>query len=125
MKNHPNFIKAHIVILVLEVLSYTLTFLINPGMVMPKVISKETLNLIKNDNNKYCKICKIQKFSKRKIHHCKHCNVCVEGYDHHCPWTGKCIAKRNIIPFYLFLCLAVFLIYYLIIMTILSLYICY
>ena len=27
--------------------------------------------------------------------HCPDCNVCVEGYDHHCPWMGICIGKRN------------------------------
>ena len=24
------------------------------------------------------------------------------GHDHHCPWTGKCIGKYNLIPFYIF-----------------------
>lgn len=31
------------------------------------------------------------------------CHVCVEGYDHHCPWTGKCIGKRNVRYFYAWL----------------------
>ena len=35
--------------------------------------------------------------------HCFDCNVCVEGYDHHCPWTGKCIGKKNLPFFYIFL----------------------
>ena len=35
--------------------------------------------------------------------HCFDCNVCVEGYDHHCPWTGKCIGKKNLAFFYVFL----------------------
>ena len=25
------------------------------------------------------------------------------GFDHHCPWTSKCIGKGNIISFYLFI----------------------
>ena len=35
--------------------------------------------------------------------HCVDCNLCVEGYDHHCPWTGKCIGKKNLTYFYAFL----------------------
>lgn len=28
--------------------------------------------------------------------HCYDCNVCVDELDHHCPWTGKCIGKKNL-----------------------------
>ena len=34
--------------------------------------------------------------------HCPECDVCVEGYDHHCPWMGTCIGSRNYAPFLLF-----------------------
>ena len=36
--------------------------------------------------------------------HCHDCKVCVLELDHHCPWTGKCIGKRNLQYFYAFLC---------------------
>ena len=32
------------------------------------------------------------------------CDVCIEGYDHHCPWTGKCIGKGNYNNFVTFIC---------------------
>ncbi|OQR93773.1 hypothetical protein ACHHYP_02309 [Achlya hypogyna] len=35
--------------------------------------------------------------------HCYECEVCIDGLDHHCPWTGKCIGKRTLRWFYLFL----------------------
>ena len=44
--------------------------------------------------------------------HCSTCQVCIAGYDHHCPWTGKCIGHGNIMYFFAFLySLFVYLIY--------------
>ncbi len=37
-----------------------------------------------------------------KAYHCDDCDVCVEHYDHHCIWIGKCVGKNNIEFFYLF-----------------------
>lgn len=34
--------------------------------------------------------------------HCPECNVCIEGYDHHCPWVGTCIGKKNFLFFIVF-----------------------
>lgn len=48
-------------------------------------------------------------------HHCYECNVCIHDLDHHCPWSGKCIGKRNILPFKLFLFNLVVLIFFTII----------
>jgi palmitoyltransferase ZDHHC9/14/18 len=48
-----------------------------------------------------CQQCHIQRPSTAC--HCYECNVCVDKLDHHCPWTGKCIGKRNIRFFYGFL----------------------
>jgi palmitoyltransferase ZDHHC9/14/18 len=39
----------------------------------------------------------------RTASHCYECGLCVDELDHHCPWTGKCIAKKNLQRFHYFL----------------------
>jgi hypothetical protein len=46
--------------------------------------------------------------------HCVHCGVCVDDLDHHCPWSGKCIGKKNLRGFYIFLYALCFQFYYLV-----------
>ena len=35
--------------------------------------------------------------------HCYKCDICIYGYDHHCPWIGKCVGSDNLCAFRLFL----------------------
>lgn len=52
--------------------------------------------------------------------HCYDCGVCVDKLDHHCPWTGKCIGKKNLSPFYSFLWSLTFLIIFVAVMVIVT-----
>ncbi len=63
----------------------------------------------------FCKACKILK--TMDITHCYDCDVCIRGFDHHCPWTGKCIGEGNLKQFYLFVSSTVLYIVFCIIIT--------
>ena len=81
-------------------LSYTGTFLLNPGY--PER-NEDSLKGIPRIKYKFCIECNIWERIDRNIFHCFECGVCVEGYDHHCPWTGKCIGRKTINYFYTFI----------------------
>lgn len=50
---------------------------------------------------KFCRYCNVHQPIDSV--HCLECGVCIVGLDHHCPWTGKCIGRGNMVFFQTFL----------------------
>ena len=86
------FTIGYFISLFFVLICYYISFLINPGIVLNRKLDDENTN--------YCSKCKVYYKLSSKVNHCNLCEVCIEGFDHHCVWVGKCIGKKNIKPFY-------------------------
>ena len=49
-----------------------------------------------------CERCGAEGIAGRQ--HCSVCGICIDGFDHHCPFSTKCIGARNKPIFHLFIC---------------------
>ena len=79
-------------------ISYICTVLLNPG-----IPDEVNVNEITSDiEHTYCNKCLKWYYKHKGTVHCNLCGICIEEYDHHCPYVGKCIGKGNIAYFKVF-----------------------
>ncbi|KAK8797423.1 hypothetical protein WA158_004631 [Blastocystis sp. Blastoise] len=82
--------------------SYLYTATCNPGRIAPSEDNSiENGEYLSHLGYVWCKYCQIYRHPNAV--HCYECNCCYQKMDHHCNFMGQCVAKRNIISFYLFL----------------------
>lgn len=66
-----------------------------------KRVSKQYVLRGRKYKIKFCHTCLI--YRPLGCSHCKICNLCIERYDHHCPWVGNCIGRNNYKRFYFYI----------------------
>ncbi len=82
--------------------SFTLAACSDPGIIPPRPFDAEAPIIPQGGPRmSLCTYCNVLR--PPGAVHCHDCKVCVLELDHHCPWTGKCIGKRNLKFFYAFL----------------------
>ena len=80
-----------------------------PAFLLRKMLPFQPDN-VRISGGRFCRLCRFK--VPVRSYHCNYCDVCIEGYDHHCPWTSKCIGKNNLGRFYFFLFMTpVFIVY--------------
>jgi len=84
---HNKSLKTYyIVVVIISFILLMIMVISDPGLVRP-------YRRARNPKWTYCDRCEC--FRPPDCIHCATCAVCVSEYDHHCPWTGKCIGGGN------------------------------
>lgn len=84
------------------IISYIMATAKNAGRLKPEP-SIDFLDLMQTFSpTDLCPDCKVIRTPRSR--HCAICNVCVERFDHHCPWINNCVGINNHNSFIAFLC---------------------
>jgi len=102
---HPAISILPITFWVIMVTSFLAAACFDPGILPRDTTVNDTSpapKLVKNGvEYKWCRTCFIYRPPRAK--HCPVCDNCVDRFDHHCPWVGTCIGRRNYRFFFMFI----------------------
>ena len=72
----------------------------DPGVLKkdPKMDFVQVLNTV--DATNVCSDCRL--IQTPRSFHCGFCDMCVDRFDHHCPWINNCVGKNNYGRFFIF-----------------------
>ena len=72
-----------------------LTAMTDPGIIPRRNPSSliDSMALAVKERMNYCPTCHIVRPERTK--HCRQTDCCIKVFDHHCPWTGNSVGRRN------------------------------
>lgn len=101
---HPILAILPVVFWVVMITAFFLAACLDPGIIprdlRPAEPNPETIRISDGVMYKWCRTCHIYRPPRAK--HCPVCDNCVDRFDHHCPWVGTCIGRRNYRFFFTF-----------------------
>jgi hypothetical protein len=90
-----------LIVLVFTCVMYLLAILTNPGVIpRRRPTDEEIQGALGSQGEIACQIC--HSLRSQRARHCADCDACIEGYDHHCVFMGKCVGRRNFSLFSVF-----------------------
>lgn len=92
---------------------YTIIYLSNPGF------PRNNIGRMKGspqEQYKYCSECLFYINKNKKVKHCFKCGICIEGFHRHSFLINKCIGRKNICLFYIFIGVLIVNIIYIIVL---------
>ncbi|CAK9079060.1 Putative ZDHHC-type palmitoyltransferase 2 (Zinc finger DHHC domain-containing protein 2) [Durusdinium trenchii] len=91
----------------------------NPGILQPTPGSAggpgKPEQYFPSNGKRHCTACDIKQ--PVGVLHCDYCHVCIQGWDHHCPWMNKCIGENNLLFFNSFLAISLSSLGYIVLAT--------
>ena len=105
----------------------TLAFLWRAATMDPGIIPRNTSGVVPphplgeaqgaegGGSFRFCETCNVWRPPRAK--HCGACDNCVEQFDHHCPWVGTCIGRRNYVYFLAFVISVTLQVVYVLVVT--------
>ena len=73
-----------------------LTTISDPGVVTKEYyLENYRADKLVIKNYRICRKCNVVMNLDKGTEHCVECGICIINNDHHCPWTSKCVGKKN------------------------------
>jgi len=103
-------------------LSFICCALSNPGILKPRPGCAggpaHPEQFFASNGKRHCNACDLKQ--PVGVLHCDYCQVCIIGWDHHCPWMNKCIGEDNLFFFNSFLGISLSSLGYIVLATMLA-----
>ena len=94
----------HCTLWIIVSISFLMSSCRDPGKLLRQQSDPDlnVMNLLKMFHpDDICPRCEV--LTTPRSQHCNICDVCVEGWDHHCPWLNNCVGAKTRNTFMLFL----------------------